>query len=176
MSEGLWIIGYGNPDRRDDGCGFHVASRLESLLGERDAVHVRALHQLDPALAEELGDADEVVFVDASVESHRKGVEWRRVLPEEGALPPMTHHLQPSFLLRLVETIGGRCPDAWLVSVKGEDFSMGEGLSPSTERLAEQAIEELLSFAASRVDPTILPPLAKGGRGGFDVVRPEKSP
>lgn len=148
MSGGLWIIGYGNPDRRDDGCGFHVASRLESMLRERESVTVRSMHQLDPVLAVELGEADQVLFVDASVENREKGVEWRRVVPEQGVLPAMTHHLKPSFLMGLVHAIEGRCPEAWLVSVQGEDFGIGEGLSPSTEWLAEQAIEEVLAFVA----------------------------
>ncbi len=146
MSGGLWIIGYGNTGRRDDGCGFHVATRLEALLREQESITVRPMHQLDPTLAVELGEADQVVFVDASVENREKGVEWRKVLPEQDTLPLMTHHLKPSFLMGLVHAIEGVCPEAWLVSVQGEDFGIGEGLSPSTERRAEQVTEEIVSF------------------------------
>jgi hydrogenase maturation protease len=149
MSGGLWIIGYGNPDRRDDGCGWHVAARLRSSLGEGEGITIRSLHQLDPVLAEDLEEADEVLFVDASVEESESGVEWRKVLPEGSVLPPMTHHLKPSFLMRLILSLGGRCPEAWLVSVKGEDFGLGEGLSPSTEQRVERVSEEILSYVLS---------------------------
>jgi hydrogenase maturation protease len=150
MSGGLWIIGYGNPGRRDDGFGFHVASQLRARFGDRESITIRSLHQLDPTLAEELGKADEVVFVDASVEEHEGSVAWRKVLPEQGMLPPMTHHLKPSFLMGLVRMIEGRCPEAWLVSAQGEDFGVGEGLSPSAEKMAEQAAEEVASHVLAR--------------------------
>lgn len=151
MKKGLWIICYGNPDRRDDGCGWHVAARLRSSLGETDEIVIRTLHQLDPALAEELGSAEEVVFVDAAVEESPEDPGWRRIVPETRILPLMTHHLKPSFLMGLVVALWGRCPKAWLVTIQGQDFGLGEGLSPDTERRVEKAAREIGSFAGVKI-------------------------
>jgi len=148
MREGLWIIAYGNPDRRDDGCAWHVAERLRSRLGDRGGPAIRTLQQLDPALAVDLGAAREVVFVDAAVQGHGTGSGWQRVAPEQRSLPLMTHHLPPSFLLGLVTAVWGRCPEAWLVSVEGEDFGIGEGLSPGAEKRVEEVSRRIASFAA----------------------------
>lgn len=148
MKEDLWIIAYGNPERRDDGCGWHVAERLRSAMRDRGGVTILTMHQLDPALAEDLGAAREVVFVDAAVRGHVNGIRWQRVLPQAGFLPLITHHLRPSFLLGLVMAVWGRCPEAWLVSVEGEDFCMGEGLSPEAEKRVEEVSREIVTFAA----------------------------
>ena len=53
----LWIVGYGNPQRGDDGTGCYVAARLERFLEGKEGISVRAVHQLDPCLVEELEGA-----------------------------------------------------------------------------------------------------------------------
>lgn len=59
------IIGYGNPLRGDDGFGWHVADRLTELLNDESA-KILAVHQLTPELAESIGEAKLVIFVDAA--------------------------------------------------------------------------------------------------------------
>lgn len=151
MKKGLWIICYGNPDRRDDGCAWHVAARLRSSLEETDTIVVRTLHQLDPALAEELGCAEKVVFVDAAVQDASGGPGWRRIVPETRILPLMTHHLKPSFLMGLVSVLWGTCPEAWLITIQGQDFGLGEGLNPETEEKVEKVAGEIASFAGVKI-------------------------
>lgn len=151
MSEGLWIICYGNPERRDDGCAWRVAAMLDSSLGDADAITIRTMHQLDPALAEDLGCAEKVVFVDAAVEDPASGERWQRIAPEIGILPLMTHQLNPSFLMGLVQALWGRCPETWVVTIKGRDFGFGEGLSPETERQTEAVSREIASFAGLKM-------------------------
>jgi hydrogenase maturation protease len=146
MRKGLWIIAYGNPERRDDGCGWRVAERLRSSLPE--GATLRTLHQLDPVLVEELGEAEEIVFVDAALQGFVNGSGWNRVIPETGIFPLMTHHLPPSSLLGMVLSVWGRCPEAWLVSVEGQDFGFGEGLSPEAEKRVEKVSREIAAFAA----------------------------
>jgi hydrogenase maturation protease len=59
------IIGYGNPLRGDDDVGWEAASRLAAALPS-EAVHILAVHQLTPELAEAVSEADLLIFVDAS--------------------------------------------------------------------------------------------------------------
>ena len=132
----LWVIGYGNPQRRDDGSGCHVAGRLGRFFSRETGVAVRVLHQLDPVLVEDLREADEVLFVDATLERLEEGSEWLRVRPEVNDLRGITHHCKPAFLLGLLQTLYGRCPEGWLVSVEGDDFGLGQGLSAEGKRIA----------------------------------------
>jgi hydrogenase maturation protease len=143
----LWIIGYGNPQRRDDGLGPYVISQLQDLQVGRHTVHLLGLHQLGPELAEELRDAEEVVFVDATVEELDGGWEWREVGLRNIAPHYLTHHTTPSFLMGLLQSCYHRSPRAWMVSIQGEDFGLGDGLTPGAECRALEVVHALVRFA-----------------------------
>lgn len=169
MSGDLLIIGYGNPQRRDDGCGYRVAGRLHALLRETSGVRIQSVHQLDPDLTEDLASAREVVFVDATIRDLKRGRMWRRIAPESGLLPLWTHHLRPSFLLGLTFSIWSRCPPAWLVSIKGHDFDFGEQLSPKAAESVEKVSREIVSFVKTKtIDKRaeFIKSYATGKRGG----------
>jgi hydrogenase maturation protease len=147
----LWIIGYGNPQRRDDGSGCHVAGRLGRFFGRKAGVAVRVMHQLDPVLAEDLRDAETVLFVDATVEHLTEGREWLRIRPEVNNRHCVTHHCEPAFLLGLLQTLHGRCPEGWLVSVEGDDFGLGEGLSAEGKHGARKITREIAAHLARKM-------------------------
>lgn len=140
----LWIIGYGNPQRRDDGIGPYVVDRLAEIWGDKGNIRFRAVHQLDPALAEELQHAGRVVLVDATLNTLENGWEWVEVRPQSATTPLTTHQMNPSFLLRILDSVYHRSPRTWLASIQGEDFGFGEGLSPGAETRAEKAISEIV--------------------------------
>lgn len=139
----VWIVGYGNPHRRDDGIGSYVVKGLGRLLGFRRECRLLSLLELNPDLAEDLRDAHSIVLVDASAEYIEGGWCWARVRPERGHLPYLTHHTSPPFLLWLFQAMYHACPATWLVSVQGEDFGFGEGLCPDTEKRAKAVILDL---------------------------------
>jgi hydrogenase maturation protease len=141
-----WIIGYGNPHRRDDGIGPYVLEQLSRDLGRETGIVLRSLHQLDPVLAEELQGAEVVILVDATAEPLERGLLWTRVQPEQQVSPCGMHHLKPSTLAGLLEALYQRSPMMWLVSVQGEDFGHGEGLSLGAQEKAERASSEIVQF------------------------------
>jgi len=143
------IVGYGNPQRGDDGIGPFVARGLAEELKGAEGVRILSLHQLDPDLIEELGDVQHLILVDASARGSEKGVEWQEVEPDLRAVPPLTHHVAPAFLLGLVNAMHGRRPRAWMVSIEGEDFGLGEGLSLPAESRALRAMGEIVRFVRS---------------------------
>ena len=57
------VIGYGNTLRSDDGAGQRVAEKIGQW--ELPGVGALAVHQLTPELAENIAQADAVIFVDA---------------------------------------------------------------------------------------------------------------
>jgi hydrogenase maturation protease len=141
-----WIIGYGNPHRRDDGIGPYVVERLSDELGEGAGVALRSLHQLDPVLAEEVQSAGVLILVDATVEPLERGLQWTRVQPTQDLSACDTHHLQPEGLAGLLESLYQRSPAMWVVSVQGSDFGFGEGLSLEAQEKAQRASAEIVQF------------------------------
>jgi hydrogenase maturation protease len=147
VTEPTLVIGYGNELRRDDGAGPRVCRELEAR--GTAGVQVRIVHQLTPELAELLAGARMAVFVDAAA---GKGAVCSRPVTEPAGGSALGHTGNPAWLLGLAEAAFGRRPPAWLVTVPGEDFAFGSGLSAAAESYlpaALSAIERLLASAAS---------------------------
>lgn len=153
------IVGYGNPDRGDDGAGFFLVNAvrarlglpplgenetgLEDLTGNIDAVF---LLQLVPELIETLSRYDRVVFVDVHVGDETPQVDARPLVPHY-TLSAFTHHVTPETLLAMVGLLAAEIPHSHLVSIKGHSFDFRRGLSAPTQRLLGRAlrvIEEIL--------------------------------
>lgn len=157
----VMLIGYGNSSRRDDGVAEHILRRLLAELGldpdtltaedeseQRPGLRALLVHQLAPELAETASRYDAVVFIDAHVEgSGWDPVAWQTIAPTiQGGMSG--HHLKPGVILSLCETLYGRRPTAYMLSVLGHDFDFGETLTAETSRLADQAVLRLLEIVA----------------------------
>jgi hydrogenase maturation protease len=145
-SSHTWIIGYGNSQCRDDGIGPYVVSLLEEILGGKRGITLRTFHQLEPELVEELYDAQRIILIDATVYELQGGSQWTKVEPECEVLPHITHHCKPSFLLGLLVLLYDARPDAWVVSVQGDDFGYCEGLTSKAQERAKKAVREIVDF------------------------------
>jgi hydrogenase maturation protease len=142
----LWIIGYGNPQRRDDGLGPYVITALEERLEGRPGIETLALHQLVPELVEDLKNAGRVILIDAALEETSPGWHWRNVEPELISWPSLSHGVSPGVLLGLLRSFYEKNPETWLISIQGEEFDFGEGLSPKAQERARKVVEEILKF------------------------------
>jgi len=147
----LWIIGYGNPQRRDDGIGPYIVKRLQPLFEHRSDVHLLVLHQLEPDVIDTLKNAHTILFVDATVGELAKGRHWVEIQPEIKTLPCLIHQVAPSFILGLLQCLYRQTPAAWMVSLQGDDFSFGRGLSSGAQKRAEQVIGEIAEFVLTEV-------------------------
>ncbi|MEW5724802.1 MAG: hydrogenase maturation protease [Thermodesulfobacteriota bacterium] len=145
------VIGYGNPQRRDDGLGPFVATALEARLGHRDRTRVLVPQQLGPDLIDELKEADLVIMVDAAL-ALEEGRRWTRLEADPDRVPYLSHTCTPEYLLGLLGLVHQRFPEAWLVSIRGDDFGHGEGLSPGAGARTGRVIAEISDFLLSKED------------------------
>lgn len=130
----LLFIAYGNTLRRDDGAGLALAEKVRPLLCEQGLqVELIAVQQLTPELALEIVEPalQAVCFFDTAAEAHTLAIQMRRVDVQQ-CTPVLGHHLIPSALLLYAKRLYGVCPPAWLVTIPGYDFDLGEGFSPKT--------------------------------------------
>ncbi|RIK32814.1 MAG: hydrogenase [Chloroflexi bacterium] len=145
----LFVIGYGNMLRRDDGAGVALARRIAARWQEQGlSVRTQIVTQLTPELALEIAAADvaAVIFVDAAEAPNGGGIQTRR-LNGVNASPSLGHHLDPEVLLKYAALFQEQQTPAWLVTIGGGDFGIGEGLSPVVEQLlgaAPQVADGLL--------------------------------
>jgi hydrogenase maturation protease len=135
------VIGYGNELRGDDGIGINVAGRIAAR--RLEGVRVIRRRQLMPELAEDIAQAGRVIFIDASVVPHPRGVEVRQISPPAGDTQGFAHALGPEQLLGLCEQIYRRRTPAWLVAVPAFDLELQAGLSGGARGLLAEATGEV---------------------------------
>ena len=141
-----WIIAYGNPLRGDDGIGPLVARKLSRHFEQAHELGIRELLQLDLALLEEIQSAETIIFVDASVEELHEDVQWSRIKPELNGWAMGSHSMDPKVFMGLLQLLYNRVPTAWMVSVQGHEFDLGEPLSGKAYRSAEKATVQIVDW------------------------------
>ena len=139
MSSESLVVGYGNLLRADDGLGWIVAQQLSASPLPGNA-RVIAAHQLTPELAEPIGDARLVVFVDARAGDHPGRVDCRVIAPASAGALALSHDVDPPSLLEMARLLYGGRPAAVAISVDGADF--GYGTVPSA--VVQAAIPEVV--------------------------------
>jgi hydrogenase maturation protease len=151
------ILGYGNPDREDDGVAWHILRALTQELGlpaptsyedefpVNDRLDFGFHLQLTPEMAEEIAAYERVCFVDAHMGDIPQPV---RMIPVESKFQhsPFTHHLTAQSLVSMCENIYGKRPDAALLSVRGYHFEFARELSPETGALVPEAVALIISW------------------------------
>lgn len=135
------IIGCGNSQRHDDGLAHEALNQLADagLPGEIEIVHAQ---QLLPEHASIACQADLLIFVDATLSGLPGEIRTRRVTPE-GSFPGPFHHLSPEYFLTFIQQVYGAEPDAYLTTLHGQSFELGEGLTAATERSIPQLIFQI---------------------------------
>lgn len=137
------LIGYGNTLRRDDGVGWQIASQLAPEL-DPEQVHIIQVHQLMPEIAANIAESDAVIFVDASIEGEPGSLRVLDLSPS--ASLPEAHALGPADLLTVSQNLYERRPPAYLLTITGQDFELGEGLSDLVQAAIPEALERIRSL------------------------------
>jgi hydrogenase maturation protease len=157
----LLLIGYGNPDREDDGVAWHILRALTIKLGLAapesyedefplfESIDFAFYLQLTPEMAEEIASYEFVCFIDAHTGSIPESVRLIDV-ESEFQRSPFTHHLTPQSLLSLCETIYEKKPDAALLSVLGYRFLFTRQLSEETAALVPEAVDLIWNWISAR--------------------------
>jgi len=130
------VIGYGNTLRSDDGVGRKVAEAVAGL--GLTGVQAIGCPQLTPEFAEQVSQAECVVFVDAAVDSPRE-VQLRPLEPSESS-QVFGHAADPRTVLALARDVFGHAPEAWWLTIPAEEFRFGEELSPLAQAGFETAL------------------------------------
>ncbi len=146
MTKTAMVIGYGNELRSDDAIGQRVANVIN--FWHLSNVQSLAVHQLTPELAATLANANLAIFVDASINSESADVQVESILPTESSII-LGHRADPRSLLALTKLLYGYCPPAWIVTVPGVNFELGDCLSPIAETGIGIALTKIINIINS---------------------------
>lgn len=141
------IFAWGNPSRGDDALGPALVERIGAALPAHPEWGELALltdFQLQPEHALDLVGHGRVLFVDAGV-SCATPFAFDRLQPAPG-FGYTTHTMHPQALLAVYRQVTGREPPlAWLLTIRGHAFVLGEPIG--TE--AQAHLEAAAAFVAS---------------------------
>lgn len=153
----ILVIGYGNPDREDDGVAWHILQKLSVRFdtpvemldgGTFDQLcnpQLVFVLQLSPEMAESLAGYERVCFVDAHTGAFEEEIRVAPVRPDYQS-SPFTHHLTPESCLHLTQTLYGQAPEGIVVSVRGYQFGYSTNLSERTASLVDIALDQIIDW------------------------------
>lgn len=141
----ILVIGYGNLLCGDDGLGPYVVEHMEpENNGAGLDVEYVSLRQLTPEWAEPISRAQAVIFVDAAADGKAGEIRCQELFPPaEPTQAAFTHHVSAALLLENARLLYGNCPTAYLYTVSGENFQLGESFSKKVEAALPSLIEQL---------------------------------
>lgn len=151
----LVVFGYGNPSRGDDAAGPALIERLTALQATRPdwpAAELLTDFQLQVEHAVDLQGRDLALFIDAHVACPAPFAFSR--LGAARDVSYTTHAMTPAALLYAYEQVYRRPPPpAFLLSVRGERFELGDSLSPAAETHLGAAARLLEKLCAQPDEP-----------------------
>jgi len=149
------FIGYGNPDRGDDGVAWHLLMKVlaysgctqedlfsDEIISVKEGLDIWFNFQLLPEMAETIADYETALFIDAHTGEIKEEISYNPISPVFQN-SPFTHHFTPTSCLALAESISGHCPQAWLLSIRGYSFGFARELSANTQQLVDKAFEKI---------------------------------
>ena len=136
----ILVFPFGNPSRGDDALG----PTIYQLLGDKQqmkgppSVDLLTDFQLQIEHSIDLENRDAIVFVDASV-SCRAPYEFHAITPQADN-SYTSHAMSPASVLAVYRQVN-KCapPPAWLLTIRGYDFSLGRSISTKAEHNLQQA-------------------------------------
>jgi hydrogenase maturation protease len=155
------LLGWGNPDRQDDGAAWHILAEVAQQSGlpvpdeEGESfdtfpgdLELFFTLQLTPELSEMVAGYQRVAFIDAHTGNIAQDLNIQS-LSAAFQTSPLTHHFTAQSCLELALQLYGSSPEAWLVSVRGFEFGFSRELSSQTAELVSDAACRLVAWIRS---------------------------
>jgi hydrogenase maturation protease len=128
------VLGWGNRSRGDDALGPLCVQALQDTLPADLTSQVEFLddYQLQVEFALDLVGRERILMIDASLECAAP-FEVRQALPRRDS-SISSHALSPEALLQVfVELQGHTPPPTTVLAIRGEQFELGEPLTPAAQ-------------------------------------------
>ncbi|HXZ81227.1 MAG TPA: hydrogenase maturation protease [Terriglobales bacterium] len=139
------IIAFGNPLRCDDGVGWIAADQLRDQI-EDSEIEILTCHQLQPELADRIAEAQRVIFIDASVGDPPGMLEVQNVASVPYSPGSFSHQLDPARLLACSWELYRHSPEAFVITVTGENFGYGTHLTSTVAALVPSLVAGVKSL------------------------------
>lgn len=139
------VLGYGNPGRGDDGLGPALVAQLEDR-SDKNLTLLTAM-QLQPEHIFDLDVHNRALVVDAGLNTPAP-FHFERLQPRCDA-SAFSHALSPWALMAIYrDNLRRPPPPAFLLTIRGERFGLGDDLSPQAQNHLRQAQDFVNNWVA----------------------------
>ena len=114
----IYIYGFGNPGRQDDGLGPAIIDRLEQ--DNIPGIITDSNYQLNVEDAYNISDSDIVIFVDASIDAEEP-FSFKRIEPSN-EITFTTHSMSPESVLALSNEMYDKDIEAYVLAIRGYEW------------------------------------------------------
>lgn len=178
----IWVVGYGNSMRGDDGVGQEVATALvqqKNRSGGLAGATIICAHQLLPEMALDISRSRFAVFIDAAHDGRPGGSVCLRLLEDlsepatnRAATASCWEDFTPASLLGLSRCLFGAAPAGAVVTVGVVALGLGTGLSPQVQAAVPRAAATVrLAIATVAERPNSVLQSGVSRRGGYAAAR-----
>ena len=146
MAGGVFVIGFGNPAREDDGLGPAAAEIVER--SNIDGVEVDIDYQLSVEHAADIDGYPMVVFIDAAISGEEPYVFERVTSKHVDSFS--SHSVSPEQVLGLAEKLFDARTEGYVLGIRGYSFDMfKEGMTDKAKTNLELAAFRLVAALKS---------------------------
>lgn len=145
----IFVLGYGNPLRGDDGLGWIAADMLRQEWKHSQNVIIETAHQLTPEVVEDLSECQVALFLDVKAEGVPGEIELTEVKADHVYDSPLNHQCAPENLLYYTQQLYGKHPKVYVHTITGYDFGYKQSLSPIVEQSLPTFINQINSHILS---------------------------
>jgi len=121
----IYVYGFGNPGRQDDGLGPAIIDKLENE--NVPGIITDSNYQLNIEDAHNISQSDAVIFVDASIDTEEP-FSFSKIEPS-AEITFSTHTMSPESVLALCKDLYDKDMEAYVMAIKGYEWEFLEGLS-----------------------------------------------
>jgi len=140
----LYVYGFGNPGRQDDGLGPAIIDKLE---GDKvEGIITDSNYQMNIEDAHSISQCDSVIFVDASIDAEEP-FSFSKIGPS-AEITFSTHTMSPGSVLALVKELYDKDMEAYVMAVRGYEWDFIEGLTSG----AIYNFNEAYSFLINKIE------------------------
>jgi len=131
----IYIYGFGNPGRQDDGLGPAIIDKLEqdNIAG----IITDSNYQLNIEDAHNISVSDTVIFVDASIDAEEP-FTFKKIAPSS-EITFTTHSMSPESVLALAKDIYNKDIEAYVLAIRGYEWEFNENFSPGAVKNFNEA-------------------------------------
>jgi hydrogenase maturation protease len=147
MTKSILVYGFGNIGRQDDGLGVLLAEQIDEL--KIPGVKVEVNFQLNAEDAMTVSEHELVVFLDASLATDQ-AFELEAVTAEN-AIAFSTHAMSPASILAFSEEMYQKCPESYILHLRGYEWDFGLPLSTAAQSNLEAACDYLVPWLRERL-------------------------